>query len=302
MRILRIPRGNFNAVAYSADGEHLLAVHSGWRLRVWATADLSERYAAQLPGLGYAHSSIEILGDLAVLTSGIYSLAPLWASLRQVGGTRRERDLIREVPLEGRGRFSQVRLTVWKDSIINMEPDYRQQLTWLHVHDQEGRRQRSIAAPVALHWINTLAITPGRSSAALGSWREVILFDLDKEEEGVRLEHTDVIQRAVFSPDGRWLATAAGRSVWLWDVASRTGERFPAFQKHAEGLAFHPEGKLLAAGDRDGEIRLWEPASRRQQASLNFGVGAVHGLAFSPDGMTVAAAGHDNAVAVWDLE
>ena len=54
MRTLTIPRGNFGAVCYTADGAYLVGLHSGWRLRIWATEDLSERFAAALPGVRYA--------------------------------------------------------------------------------------------------------------------------------------------------------------------------------------------------------------------------------------------------------
>ena len=50
--------------------------------------------------------------------------------------------------------------------------------------------------------------------------------------------------------------------------------RFPAFQRHAEALAFHPSGQYLAAGSREGEVRLWRMEDRKQVACLDWKIGA----------------------------
>jgi WD40 repeat protein len=138
---------------------------------------------------------------------------------------------------------------------------------------------------------------------AISAQKVAVLFDLESGEEVGRLEHAMRPNRIVFSPDGRLLASCAGRRVWLWDLTTREAvARFPAFRRFAEGLAFHPQGKLLAGGSGDGEVRLWDTATLKPVAQLDWDVGAIHGVAFSPDGMTVAAAAHKNALVIWDLE
>jgi WD40 repeat protein len=132
--------------------------------------------------------------------------------------------------------------------------------------------------------------------------RTLVIGLVTRKEVG-RLTHSDQVRAMQFSPDGRFLVTTAGRSVWLWAVkAVRAVKRFPAFRKHAEAPAFHPAGRLFGSGSRDGEVRLWDAAGCRQVASLDWQIGAIHGLAFSPDGMTVAAAGHKGTVVVWDCQ
>jgi WD40 repeat protein len=152
-----------------------------------------------------------------------------------------------------------------------------------------------------------LAVAPNDRTVAIPgvhpAFRQVLLCDLQAERVVGELGHSDAPERVAFSPDGSLLAVAAGRCVWLWDVAGRRPlEKFPAFARHAEALAFHPGGRLLAAGSRDGEVRLWDVTVPREMARFAWGIGAIHGLAFAPDGLTLAAAGHQHTVAVWDIE
>jgi WD40 repeat protein len=70
------------------------------------------------------------------------------------------------------------------------------------------------------------------------------------------------IERVAFSPDGRRLAVAAGRTVQLWDPS--TGERLLTFRDvvpNVYAVVFSPDGTRLAAGGgNEGQpcgIRLW---------------------------------------------
>jgi WD40 repeat protein/DNA-binding SARP family transcriptional activator len=59
------------------------------------------------------------------------------------------------------------------------------------------------------------------------------------------------------------------------------------------GIALSPRGDRIAIGDHVGEVRLFDPRTRRELASYRLQQGLVQRLAFSPDGATLAVAGQE---------
>ena len=68
------------------------------------------------------------------------------------------------------------------------------------------------------------------------------------------------------------------------------------------GVAFSPDGKLLAAAGDAGEVALWDTASNKLTATLHGEqTGRMFSVAFNPDGSTLATAGADNTIMLWDV-
>jgi WD40 repeat protein len=117
------------------------------------------------------------------------------------------------------------------------------------------------------------------------------------------MPHPCGINALAFSPDGRTLATVAGRTVRLWQVGKRAEPRvLGGHAHHAWSLAFSGEGRLLATGGWDGAVRLWDPHTGRELARYDWGLGRVNAVAFAPDGMTAAAAGSSPEIVIWDVD
>lgn len=117
--------------------------------------------------------------------------------------------------------------------------------------------------------------------------------------------------RFTLSPDGNTLAAVGNRKsneLWLWDVRSGKSTKMPdTHPKEIHSLAFSPDGRLLAAGGKDGTIHVRDVATGKEVGQIQ-GFAAQNSamcLLFSPDGKTLAsgAMGFPNNVIgrLWDV-
>ncbi len=87
----------------------------------------------------------------------------------------------------------------------------------------------------------------------------VRVWDMKTRKQISNLPHS-YASRVAFSPDSTKIATVSWDSiVILWDAA--TGEALKEFHGHTAQLyavSFHPGGKMLASGGRDGIVKIWK--------------------------------------------
>lgn len=102
--------------------------------------------------------------------------------------------------------------------------------------------------------------------------------------------HAGAVTAAAFSPDGRFLATASGRDVYVWSV----GERKKLYDLPAEhrdavmAIRFTPQATLVTAA-RDRTVRVWKLGDRgaAPRSVIDHRGGAVDVLGVSHDGAKV---------------
>ena len=100
-----------------------------------------------------------------------------------------------------------------------------------------------------------------------------------------------------FTPDGTVLASAGGNredfAIRLWEVT--TGQSLSTLGGHTGivwGVAFSPDGQMLASVSSDGTAKVWDWRNGDQLKTLNFPAEVVS-VSFSPDGQTLAVGGVD---------
>ncbi len=68
------------------------------------------------------------------------------------------------------------------------------------------------------------------------------------------------------------------------------------------GVAYSPDGTLLAACGHDNIVRLWVVKSGEEWFAFRGHRGPVQAVAFAPDGATIASASQDGTARLWDVK
>jgi WD40 repeat protein len=152
----------------------------------------------------------------------------------------------------------------------------------------------------------------GRLASVGARAQAVSIWDPATGRELVCLSGQDGLLFSVaFSPDGRLLAAAGGRSllsgcpgdITIWDTA--TGQQLLRLRGHTNmvfSVAFSPDGRRLASASEDMRVKVWDLKTGKEALTLHGHRGAVREVAFSPDGHLLASAAEDGTVRIWDAK
>jgi WD40 repeat protein len=146
-----------------------------------------------------------------------------------------------------------------------------------------------------------VAISPDTRWVATSDWgrRGVRIWDA---QNGEVVKDLPVAHNAVaFSPDGQWLVVGNEEEYAFWDVARWRLERRVARVESGDNrgrAVFTPDGRMLAIAHSSTLVKLIDPVSGREFATLPTTGGPV---CFSPDGGRLFTSAENDGIHVWDL-
>ena len=88
-------------------------------------------------------------------------------------------------------------------------------------------------------------------------------------------------------------------------VRFATGSEIARLRGHGKGVlcaVFTPDGERIAAGGRDGTVRLWSTETFDQVGTLVGHESYVYSLAWSEDGERLYSGSGDGTIRIWDRE
>jgi WD40 repeat protein len=289
-RYLPAPAENFAAIAISPDGKLLARASASHVVRLWDLAGGNE--ITPLPGHREGIDTITFAPDGKLLaTASRDGTARLWDAATGKEIHKLAAHDIRALAFSTDGKH-----------LATAASTRRSLQLW---DTASGRKLHSYADPDARIIAPVLAPDAGLLAYAAQGDGSIGLWDVRAGKEIRRLQGIRKAPTCLeFSDDGRVLVAAAADTARLWDMATHkellplnglAGEDNPI-----KAIALSADGRILATGGEDTEIRLWETASGKRVRNLKGSPAPSLALAFSPNLRLLAAAGKDHIVRIWD--
>jgi YD repeat-containing protein len=115
-------------------------------------------------------------------------------------------------------------------------------------------------------WVEHLAWTPDGRILAAASGRTIQLWK-DRESLGVWYDARRSVLAIAWAPDGKRLATAANKGLHLWRVGGDLPSQLLEFPGAAVALDWRPNAKALAVGTQDGFLQIWRQGTAEGKRS-----------------------------------
>ncbi|HYG40048.1 MAG TPA: High-affnity carbon uptake protein Hat/HatR [Cytophagales bacterium] len=161
--------------------------------------------------------------------------------------------------------------------------------------------------PVVVEGINGeawfLGFTPDNKGLIIASSEHQVLYYDFKEIKEISSSVAKITAMCVSPKDN--LVAIGNELGQMFIVNISTGKQSLLYEdedkKSIHSLSFNKSGKLLAAGDDFGIVRIFDATTGKIEASLTRHRSRVNDIKFSPDGKLLATASWDGTVRLWNF-
>ena len=154
-------------------------------------------------------------------------------------------------------------------------------------------------------YISNVSFLPdGETLVYLANGKPITLWDIASNQVLGTIGAVQQGEGISLSPDGEMVLFSGrlGNVIKLYDLASGKELRKLDWQSYSvAGLAYSPDGRMVAVGLQSGEIKLLDAANGRELSNLTGHLYGVPRLAFSPDGAALASGSFDLSDKLWDV-
>jgi WD40 repeat protein len=311
--VLTGPSDQVFGVAVSPDGRYLASASADTYVRLW---DISLQGTYEVVTMNHGDIVHDVLyspDGKYIASAGDDGVVKLWNSsngalVRKLHGTPRSADVL-----------------FWSRDNRYLAAGYAsgQTVIW-----DMTKITSTDAAPIITikgdgSTLRGLSLSPDNSLVATGdingfariydtkTGKEIASLDANKEfhwtETGKYTKNLVWVSAAMFSPDGKSLATSYGTGlivIWDWKSGKPT-LTLSGHEDIVENVAYNADGSLLASAADDGQVILWDlnpalPEDEHLKMTFSGHRALVYDVAFSPDGSHLVSGGGDALVKVWD--
>ncbi len=303
--------GKIFNILFTPSGEQIISVSEDKTIRVWdsRTGEMIKKFEAQIgkgpEGMFYAS---------AISPNGKY----LAASGYPVAGEKGNHIILVDIE-----KGIQVGTAIGHSNVIN-SLDFSGDGNYMASGSDDGtvniwkvaeshQMELTTTLNVGVRVTNVSFNKKTQTLAVASDQRNMLLFDLIKLNEGVKnfsprmlKGHKDIINKAIFSPDGTYLATSSmGNELILWKSDGAVVKEFGGLKNIINALSFSDDSKILVAMDVTGQGTSYSIPSGNKFAEFNGHDNTVFSADFSPESdngnyIVATAGGNNNIIYLWN--